>query len=196
MKIILASQSARRRELLTQIAVSFDVEPSDREEVATTKDPEELCTSLALQKAEDIADRHLAAGVSEETCIIGADTLVAIGSEILGKPKDRADAERMVRLLSDDTHSVYTGVAVIRLMPGTPGPASVSVFADRSDVTLAPIPEADIHAYTQTEEPYDKAGAYAAQGFFARYITRIEGDYNNVKGLPVGRLYREYLAKL
>jgi len=195
MDIVLASASPRRQEMLRQIGIPFTVRVSDVEERIDSSDPETLCRSLSLQKAEAVAEL-LRAEAAGPFCVIGADTVVASRGEILGKPADEADALRMVRLLSGHTHQVFTGVTVIAREKENGLSLRRSTFSDRTDVTVCPIPEADALSYVKTAEPYDKAGGYAIQGFFGRYITRIDGDYNNVKGLPVGRLYREYLAEL
>ena len=196
-RIILASASPRRRDLLKQIGLSFDILVSDCEEVLTTTVPEEACRSLAEQKAEAVAAALTREAVEKEASerdtsapclIIGADTVVACEGRLLGKPRHKEDAAAMLRLLSGRTHQVSTGVCVIRLPEGTR-----TSFAESTDVTVVPLTEEDIAAYLETGEPYDKAGAYGIQGWFARYVAGIRGDYNNVVGLPVGRLYRECL---
>lgn len=121
--------------------------------------------------------------------IIGADTVVAVDGQILGKPADRADAVRMLRLLQGKEHQVITGVTVILKESGK----TVS-FAEVTKVYIFPMTEEQIEQYIETGEPMDKAGAYGIQGKFAVYVSGIEGDYNNVVGLPVGRLYQETLA--
>lgn len=185
-KIILASQSPRRRELLAQIGVSFTVEVSDASEDVSGNDPVEIVRHLALKKAEAVAEKH----ADEDVTVIGADTIVVYANEILGKPADAADARRMLRELSGNVHRVYTGVCVIRIKDGS---VRRDTFAECTKVYVALMDDADIDAYIATGEPFDKAGSYGIQGVFARHIEKIDGDYFNVVGLPVGRLYRAYL---
>ncbi len=179
-KIILASGSPRRRELLTQIGVSFEVHKAEGEEKLTTDVPQEVVRELSMQKACEVA------GKVSGDLYIGADTVVAVDGQILGKPKDVEDAVRMRRLLQGRAHDVATGVAVIF----TDGQEPLS-FAETTRVHVFPMTEEEIRAYVQSGEPMDKAGAYGIQGLFAAYVSGIEGDYNNVVGLPVGRLYQE-----
>ena len=187
-KIILASKSPRRRELLAQIGVTFTVEISDADEHVCGDDPSEIVQELALRKAEAAAARH----AGESVTVIGADTIVVHADTILGKPKDADDARRMLRELSGNVHQVYTGVCVIR---GDGERAGTHTFAERTDVFVAPLTDAEIDMYIETGEPFDKAGSYGIQGFFARHIEKIDGDYFNVVGLPVGRLWRDYLSE-
>ena len=200
-RIILASQSPRRRELLAQIGVPFTVEVSDTDENVSGTEPHVIVQELARRKALAVASHH----AGEAVYVIGADTIVVYEGEILGKPKDPADARRMLRELSGNAHQVYTGVCMVEV-PGdeggcgedrTPqgGRRSVreTAFAERTDVFVAPLTDAEIDAYIATGEPFDKAGSYGIQGIFARHIEKIEGDYTNVVGLPVGRLWREKL---
>ena len=182
-KIILASASPRRRELLTQIGISFTVQKAEKEENATSSVPSEAVQELALQKAREIAETHQA------EVIIGADTIVAANGQILGKPKDAEDAMQMLRMLQGNSHEVITGVAVL-LNNGE----KLIQFAEVTKVHVFPMTEAQIQKYVNSGEPMDKAGSYGIQGSFAAYISGIEGDYNNVVGLPVGRLYQEVLA--
>ncbi|MCD8096463.1 MAG: Maf family protein [Lachnospiraceae bacterium] len=179
-RIILASGSPRRRELLTQIGVSFEVHKAEGEEKLTTDVPQEVVRELSMQKAREVA------GKVSGDLYIGADTVVAVDGQILGKPKDEEDAVRMLRLLQGRAHDVATGVAVIF----TDGQEPLS-FAETTRVHVFPMTEEEICAYVQSGEPMDKAGAYGIQGLFAAYVSGIEGDYNNVVGLPVGRLYQE-----
>ena len=200
-RIILASQSPRRRELLAQIGVPFTVEVSDTDENVSGTEPAVIVQELARRKALAVASHH----AGEAVYVIGADTIVVYEGEILGKPKDPADARRMLRELSGNAHQVYTGVCVVEV-PGDEGACcedsaqqggrrSVreTAFAERTDVFVAPLTDAEIDAYIATGEPFDKAGSYGIQGIFARHIEKIEGDYTNVVGLPVGRLWREKL---
>lgn len=183
-KIILASGSPRRRELLTQIGVSFEVYKAEGEEKLTTNVPQEVVRELSMQKAREVA------GKVSGDLYIGADTVVAVDGQILGKPKDEEDAVRMLRLLQGRAHDVATGVAVIF----TDGQEPLS-FAETTRVHVFPMTEEEIRVYVQSGEPMDKAGAYGIQGLFAAFVSGIEGDYNNVVGLPVGRLYQELRAR-
>ncbi|MBS6196419.1 MAG: septum formation inhibitor Maf [Clostridiales bacterium] len=194
-KIILASQSPRRRELLTQIGLEFTVCPSTVEESITSTDPVEAVKELSLQKAEDVAEltgkvwkeQKTAEKQQEECLVIGADTIVVYEGRMLGKPKDREDAIRMLTMLQGRTHSVYTGVTLI-----FSGKTDRTItFAEETKVSMYPMSEEEIFWYVDTKEPMDKAGAYGIQGLCARFIEKIEGDYNNVVGLPVARIYQE-----
>lgn len=186
MRILLASASPRRRELLEQIGLSFEVVVSHVEEVITETEPGKVVEQLSAQKAEAVAG---SLGEPEETLVIGADTVVAAENTILGKPADAAKAAEMLRLLAGRTHAVYTGVTLI--LRGASGEAERKTFHVRTDVSFYPMEEAEIRQYVATGDCMDKAGAYGIQGFCARYISGINGDYNNVVGLPVGRLYQE-----
>ena len=182
MKLILASASPRRKELLAKTGLAFDIIPAKGEEMITKTIPADVVMELSLQKAKEIADQQ------EGDCIvIGSDTVVAKGDTIMGKPRDEADAFRMLDMISDDCHQVYTGVTMIR----TGEKAEVISFAEKTDVYLYPISEADINAYIASGDPMDKAGAYGIQGDFAVHVKGIEGDYYNVVGLPIGRVYQE-----
>ena len=186
MKLILASASPRRKELLAKTGFSFDIIPAKGEETITKTIPAEVVMELSQQKAREIAEQQ-----TEDCIIIGADTIVAKGDTIMGKPKDAADAYRMLEMISDDCHQVYTGVTIIRT-----GKQMESItFAEKTDVYLYPISEKDIHDYIESGDPMDKAGAYGIQGDFAIHVKGIEGDYYNVVGLPIGRVYQE-LKKL
>lgn len=178
-ELILASATPRRREILTQIELPFSVVVSDVEEHLPDAPPVEIVQSLARQKAEAVAGRH------PEALILGADTIVVLDGQIMGKPKDRADAKKMIERLQGRSHEVYTGVAVC--CPET----GCFMFAERTVVTVQPVEEQEIEAYLDTKEPYDKAGAYAVQGIFARYIKELKGDFYNVMGLPASRIYQE-----
>lgn len=182
-KIILASGSPRRRELLEQIGVKFEIHKAEGEEKIASSIPEEAVKELSLQKAKEVSGKY------DGDVIIGADTVVAVDGQILGKPADRADAVRMLRLLQGKNHQVITGVTVLLKKNGR----TVN-FAEVTKVYIFPMTEEQIEQYIETGEPMDKAGAYGIQGKFAVYVSGIEGDYNNVVGLPVGRLYQETLA--
>lgn len=219
MKIILASASPRRKELLARLGLEFEVIPSRGEEVITKDIPSEIVMELAAQKARAVAEevekdtgsaaggaaeedssgriemkkepRRSDKGVSEEyLLVIGADTIVVNDGNILGKPKDAEDACRMLRSLSGKTHQVYTGVCLIR---ADAEQYAEYAFFEKTDVTFYPMTEEEIREYVATGDPLDKAGAYGIQGFCGKYIRGIQGDYNNVVGLPVARLYHELL---
>lgn len=182
MELILASASPRRKELLEKIGLPFTVQPAMGEERITQKSPAAVVMELSRQKAEEIA-----AAQTEDCIIIGADTVVARGEKTMGKPKDAADAKQMLRSIADDCHQVYTGVTLIRTGAH---PQSVT-FQEKTDVCLYPISDAELDAYIASGDPMDKAGAYGIQGDFAIYVKRIAGDYYNVVGLPIGRVYQE-----
>lgn len=194
-RVVLASGSPRRRELLGLLFDRFDVIVSDCEEVVTGSEPEEVTMELAGQKGEAVAAEGAKTPEGRErvadVVIIGADTVVSIDGEILGKPKDLADAERMLRLLSGRSHRVSTGVVLIRTDENG-APIRRKRFVETTKVYVAELTDEEIAAYLDTEEPYDKAGAYGIQGLFGKHISRIEGDYSNVVGLPVHRLYEEW----
>ena len=183
-RIILASQSPRRRELLTQIGLKFEVIPSTVEEVITSTNSVEVVQELAQQKARDVANVAAKETPKESLLVIGADTIVVYEGKILGKPGDKEDAVRMLTMLQGKEHSVYTGVALLS------GEQEI-VFAEETRVQMCPMTPEEILWYVNTGEPMDKAGAYGIQGLCARFIRQIQGDYNNVVGLPVGRIYQE-----
>lgn len=196
-KIILASASPRRRELLAQIDVEFEVRVSDKEEIYHSCKPEEIVKELALLKAEnvaaDLAEETRAAGEGNgelrNVVVIGADTVVVLDGQILGKPKDEEDAADMLSRLQGRAHEVYTGTAILDY--DEEGRRSVVNQAVRTEVHVHAMEEAEIRRYIATGEPMDKAGAYGIQGRFAAFIDRIEGDYYNVVGLPVSSMYQE-----
>lgn len=177
-RVILASASPRRRELLMQMGLTdFDVRPARGEEAADTSlSPEELVKTLALQKA-----REIRAQAHPTDTVIGADTVVVHAGRILGKPRDRADAEEMLRALSGGIHQVYTGVAVLR------GDKELVEY-EKTDVEFRKLDEEEIAAYAATDEPMDKAGSYGIQGGACIFVKGIRGDYFNVVGLPLCRL--------
>lgn len=186
MKLVLASGSPRRKELLEQVGLTFEISSAHGEEIITKELPWEIVEELSFQKAAEVAEKYRD-GV-EQTVIIGADTIVAFGKEIMGKPKDEADAVSMLEKLQNNTHQVYTGVTLILL---TGKEQKTVTFHEKTDVEMYPMSPEQIAAYVQTKEPMDKAGSYAIQGKCAAYIKGICGDYNNVVGLPVARLMQE-----
>ena len=182
MRLILASASPRRRELLTQIGFAFDVIPAHIDETRrASEDPAVYVQRLALEKAQTIHTLHPGAFV------LGADTTVEIDGYALEKPANRAGAERMLRTLSGRTHHVHTGIALL-------SPHDQRTHLETTCVTFGTVDEAELRRYLDSGEPYDKAGAYGIQGYAARWIPRIDGDYFNVMGLPLAatvRLLRE-----
>ena len=190
-KIILASASPRRKELLEQIGVDFEIEVSDKETAIKERDPVEECRTQAYNKAVDIVEKSKLKYSDKDFVVISADTIVAIEGKILGKPKDKSEARQMLKTISGRKHRVYTAVCVYNSLKD-----SYESFVEDTPVEVARLSSEEIEDYLEKKEPYDKAGAYAIQGYFSRYIVGIEGDYYNVMGLPVGRLYREYLKEL
>ena len=164
------------------------VEPSHVQEVITSTIPGAVVMELSRQKAEDIAGLHR----GEPVIVLGADTVVAADGKILGKPKDREDAIRMVKLLQGRSHQVYTGVTLVFCGENSSQNTSpVITFFEETEVCVFPMTDRQVEAYVDTKEPMDKAGAYGIQGKFAAYVKGIVGDYNNVVGLPVGRVCQE-----
>ncbi len=202
MKIILASASPRRRELLAQIGLDFEVRVSQVEEKVTQTDAALVVEELSAQKAEAVlakaaeeavqaeaAEEAVQAEAAEEAVlVIGADTVVAVEGRILGKPSGTQEAEQMLALLAGRTHEVCTGVTLLYQKAGE---VRRKTFHETTRVTFYPMDRREISQYAATGDCLDKAGAYGIQGVCARYIKGIEGDYNNVVGLPVGRLYQE-----
>lgn len=187
-RLVLASASPRRRELLTQIGAEYEVMPSQAEEKTMKERPEDVVCELSFQKASDIGLALERQGEDGYT-VIGADTVVAFQGIVMGKPKDEKEACWMLGMLQGNTHQVYTGVTLYVKREGHP--AKCRTFYEKTEVSMYPMSPEEIEAYTATGEPMDKAGAYAVQGRCAAYIKGICGDYNNVVGLPVGRLYQE-----
>ncbi len=179
MKIVLASASPRRIQLLEQIGLTAKVQPCMLPEKATSSIPRVVVAQLSEQKAAAIAKEL----TDTSFVVIGADTVVAVDERILGKPKSHEEAYQMIESLQGRSHQVYTGVTVI-------GKNSKTTFVEVSEVMVAPMTPEEIREYADSEEPMDKAGAYGIQGTFGRYVTGIHGDYNNIVGLPVAHLYR------
>lgn len=196
MRWILASASPRRKELLEKIGLTFEIATASGEETVSSSEPTEAVTQLSRQKAFEVANRLWARqedGADQVPLIvIGADTMVAYQGEILGKPKDEADAFRMLSMLQGRCHKVYTGVTIVICRKGFFESHS---FYEETGVVMHPMDDAELRWYIGTKEPFDKAGAYGIQGKCAIFIKEICGDYDNVVGLPVARLYQE-LKKL
>ena len=191
MRIVLASKSPRRREILSSLGLRFDIVSADADESSDITDPALLVRELSLRKGRATRELLRREGKwDHDTLIIASDTVVATENEILGKPRDDADAARMLRLLSDGSHRVISGIALLH------GDREIAAF-DSTAVCFAPMSEAEIDWYVQSGEPRDKAGAYAIQGLAAIFIKGMEGCYFNVVGLPVHRLnelLREFLG--
>lgn len=174
MRIILASASPRRKEILSTIFPKFDIICSEADESAEVEAPAQLVEELARLKAESVFARL---GRPAEALVIGSDTVVAAEGEILGKPTDKADAQRMISMLSGRSHSVFTGVCLI-------SEQLTEVFHEETRVHFRKLDDAEIEAYISTDEPYDKAGAYAIQGAAGAFVESIDGSFTNVMGLP------------
>lgn len=199
-RLVLASASPRRRELLSQIGLEFTVMPSTKEENAKATEAGALVQELSRQKAEDIWEQLSGADQEQisdemrepnldgkrqpELLVIGADTVVCCEGKILGKPHSREAAAEMLAALQGRSHEVYTGVTLY-------SQSEAVTFFECTQVEFYPMTEAEISDYIDSKEPMDKAGAYGIQGLGARFVKGIRGDYNNVVGLPVGRLYQE-----
>ena len=213
-RIILASASPRRQELLRQVGLVPEVVPSHVDESGVSGTPEQIVKELSRRKAEDVAEQicrgraEKAGSVPETAVVIGADTVVAADGRILGKPKSEEEAAAMIRLLAGRVHHVYTGVTMIFLSEdaksargeGTAASGGYEsvwrvTFAESTEVEVYPMTEQQIARYVATGEPMDKAGAYGIQGYFAAYVKGIRGDYNNVVGLPAARVCRELTEK-
>jgi septum formation protein len=178
--LVLASASPRRQELLRNAGIRFTVQPADINETPRPDEsPRDCAERLAREKALAVFQSQ------PQRWVLGADTIVVVDGNILGKPHDAKDAARMLRMLSGRTHAVITGVCVVG-----PGASKTGTASETTLVTMCEISDDEIHDYVATGEPMDKAGAYAIQGIASRWIPRIEGDYSNVVGLPVALVYR------
>lgn len=183
-RIILASESPRRKEIMDQMGIDYETIPSQVEEVVEDTRPSDMVEALATIKAKDVANR-----LKEENCIIiGADTMVFHRGQALGKPKDREEAVLMLKSLSDDVHEVYTGICII--IRSNDKEESI-IFSESTKVIVQPLSPEEIEDYVDTKEPLDKAGAYAIQGKFGIYIKEIRGDYYNVVGFPIAKIYEK-----
>lgn len=195
-KIVLASASPRRKDLLELAGFEFDIWPSDKEEKVTESDPARVCTELSRQKALDVAswirtynETHKDLTSEGDILVIGADTIVAKGSVILGKPENDESAKKMLALLSGSTHSVFTGVTFVFMSKS--GRVGEHTFFEETKVTFYPMDDVEIDDYVATGDALDKAGAYGIQSGAAAYVKSIEGDYYNVVGLPIARILQE-----
>jgi len=194
-RYILGSGSPRRKELIQKIRTDFEIITSDAEEIISKETPEDIVKELSLIKAEAVMelvlrDREEAFKDSERIVVVGADTIVAYDGEILGKPSDEEDGRNMLGMLSDRTHQVFTGVSLI-IAEKNKRESKIISFSERTDVSFYPLDKYDIEEYILSGDYADKAGSYGIQGDFAKHIKGIVGDYYNVMGLPVGRLYQE-----
>ncbi|MBQ1192772.1 MAG: septum formation inhibitor Maf [Lachnospiraceae bacterium] len=185
-KIILASKSPRRSELLRQIGLDFEVFTSEVDENIEVQSPEKLVMQLSRLKAVAVYEEY---NLKEENLmVIGADTVVALNGQILGKPRDEKHAKEMLMTLSDNEHEVLTGVTIVTTNDGKP---VIETFYEKTIVYTYPITENEINDYIMSREPMDKAGSYGIQGMGARFIKKIDGDYNNVVGLPISQIYQK-----
>ncbi len=182
MKLVLASKSPRRSEILKNAGIDFTVRVAEADEtIPDGTKPEDAVVFLAARKA-------LAVERAEDETVLGADTVVVLDDKILGKPKDREDAYNMLRSLSGRVHSVFTGVCAV-------GNGISLTFAEETKVEFYPLTDDEINEYIDTNEPYDKAGAYGIQGIASKFIRGIEGDYFNVVGLPISSIYKKIIKK-
>ena len=195
-KIILASASPRRKQLLELVGIEFDIWPSKAEEDAVSEDPAKICTELSRKKAVDVAaqirtynEAHKDLTTPDDIIVIGADTIVAKDGIVFGKPGDEADAARMLKVLSGSTHSVYTGVTFVFMRAD--GRAGEYSFCEETKVTFYPLEDREIDDYIASYDVLDKAGAYGIQDGAAAFVKSIEGDFYNVVGLPVAGLLQE-----
>lgn len=194
MKLILASKSPRRREILGSLGLSFEVITADTDESCDLSDPTLYVKEIAVRKGKAVRDALLAEGRDlSDTVIISADTVVACDGKILGKPHSREEAKEMLTLLSGKTHTVISGVALF-------SEDKVAVCAEVTEVVFTEIDEKELSLYLDSDEPYDKAGAYAIQGFASLWISGIGGDYFNVVGFPTHRfrqmMFEEFRVRL
>jgi septum formation protein len=195
MKLVLASRSPRRAEILRNAGFEFQIVPAEVDESLRPGEPAAwYVRRLAEEKARKVARQLSATSQASAAVIVAADTAVVLGNSILGKPRSADDARAMLRLLSGETHEVFSGLAVLRLETG-----AIRIATESTRVTFLPMMDGEIEEYIASGEPFDKAGAYAIQGRGGKFISRIEGCYFNVMGLPLSRLYsmlREMDARL
>lgn len=195
-RIVLASASPRRKELMELAGFDFEIWPSRKEEIISSEKPSDVCVELSKQKALDVAaqirtynENHPDITTEQDILVIGADTIVALKDVILGKPVDEEDAKRMLRSLSGETHSVFTGVTFVFMSKD--GRVGEYSFSDETKVSFYDVSEDEIKDYVDTGDPLDKAGAYGIQTGAALFVKAIEGDFYNVVGLPIARMLHE-----
>ncbi|MBR5321362.1 MAG: septum formation protein Maf [Clostridia bacterium] len=182
MKLVLASKSPRRSEILKNAGYDFEIRVADADEtIPDGTKPEDAVVFLAARKA-------MAVNRADDETVLGADTIVVLNNRILGKPKDREDAFNMLKSLSGRVHSVFTGVCIIEN-------GKSMTFAEETQVEFLPLSDEDIYKYIDTNDCYDKAGAYGIQGYASKFIRRISGDYFNVVGLPISAIFEKFLQK-
>lgn len=185
LKLVLASQSPRRKKLLTQLGFIFEIVPSNSEEIITSDIPSNIVKDLSMQKAEEVAKSM------PDSLVIGADTIVIHEGEILGKPKNQKDAFDTLTKLSGSTHEVFTGISLVITNTMNEIIKSHS-FYEETKVSFSPLTPIEIESYIETQSPMDKAGAYGIQDDWGSvFVERIEGDFYNVVGFPINRFYRE-----
>lgn len=177
MELILASSSPRRKEMFNLIGLDFTVMVSDADESTVESDPKKFVVELAKRKAEAVLKKR------PDACVVGSDTIVLIDGKIIGKPRDKDDAFKILSTLNGRTHTVYTGLAVLTT-------DTEQLYCDETRVTFAKLSDEEIWHYIGTGEPLDKAGAYGIQGPGAILVERIEGCYFTVIGMPVPVLYK------
>lgn len=181
MKIILASKSPRRKELLEAYGVNIEIIPSDADEDIKENNPSELVKKLSDIKASSVYQS--VKNQMDDALVLGADTVVYAEGKILGKPSDREDAYKMIKTISGNVHSVFTGFTIIY-----PDGRKITDYSE-TKVYVYDMSDEQINTYIDTPEPYDKAGGYGIQGLFGKYVEKIDGDYNNVVGLPVSKIF-------
>lgn len=185
LKIVLASQSPRRKKLLNQLGIIFEIIPSNTDEIITSTNPVDIVSELSLQKAKDVANQV------SNALIIGADTIVVQNNSILGKPKDQEDAVAILKKLNGNEHSVFTGISFV-VTDNDKNIISTHSFYEETKVWFSSLSDQEIRSYVNSGSPMDKAGAYGIQDDWGSvFVERIEGDYYNVVGLPLNRFYRE-----
>lgn len=182
-RIILASASPRRKELMALAGYEFEIKVSKKEEKYTSTSPDEIVKELSLLKAEDIAGQE----EQKNLIVIGADTVVAHEGTILGKPRSKEHAYQMIKSFQGDKHQVYTGVAILKF--DEEGKKTVINHAVKTDVYVNAMTDDEIWSYIERDNVLDKAGAYGIQSGFSIHIEKIEGDYFNVVGLPISFIY-------
>lgn len=187
-KVILASQSPRRKELLGKITGDFEVIVSQADETTKETSPEKIVMELSAIKAGAVVEVAKTKYPNNKLLIIGSDTVVSKDGDVMGKPKDASDAFDMIRSIAGDTHQVFTGVTLITIDGKK---INTQSFYECTNVVVSPIDDCEIQRYIDTKDCMDKAGSYGIQGEFGVFVEKIDGDYNNVVGLPIARLYRE-----